>query len=163
MEENNIINGGADELNPNFNFMNLMKKDAGDLLPESKTMRHEEILSKLLSQIKKVDFRAELKIDDDENVKRNQQHVLVIDTIIECAKHEMWGLCRNDGFTYLYNGEYWKELTEETLKTFLGTAAEKMGIDHCTASHFQFKNELYKQFNDTIFSAAVPRKVLRVS
>ena len=37
-------------------------------------------------------------------------------------------------------------LEAEELKTFLGDAAEKMGIHNVDAQHFNFKDQLYKQF-----------------
>lgn len=153
MKENKLINGD-NVITPNFNFEGLLKKEVGELMPESKIMKHEEILSKLLGQIKKVDFKAEVGIVDDTKVSKSQYHVLVIEKILEYAKNNKWGICKTNGFTYLYNGEYWNSLNEDELKKFLSQAALKMGIDRYLALHFQFINELYREFNEL---AVLPR------
>ena len=154
MEENSNVINGDNMITPNFDFKKLLEKEAGELLPDAKITRHEEVLLKLLCQINKVDFKDEVGIVGDTKVSRNQYHVLVIEKILEYAKNNKWGICRNNGFTYVYNGQYWKQLSEEELKVFLSKAALKMGIDKYLALHFAFINELYRQFNET---AALPR------
>ncbi len=62
------------------------------------------------------------------------------------AKNNNWGLCKQHDFLYLFNGEYWSLIEEDELKTFLGDAAKKMGLRNVHAQHFNFKDQLCKQF-----------------
>lgn len=115
-----------------------------------KYTQHKEILTRLIEQIKHVDFRklAGLK---DESEKLRPQHFLVIsiEQILQVAKQNHWGICKNNDFAYLYNGAYWKVFDSEELKTFLGEAAEKLGIDKFNSRWYSFRDQLYKQFLTT--------------
>jgi len=113
---------------------------------------HAKILKSLLDKISWIDFRKEAKLDEDEKIRTCHYQILTIETILEIAKHNHWGLCRKNGFIYLYNGEFWSLLDEDTLKSFLGEAAEKIGIDKFSARYFNFKEQLYKQF----IASAIP-------
>lgn len=109
---------------------------------------HEEILGKLLKQLTPVDNwrkRAELK-DDQDKVTVSHLVVICIEEIQDTAKRSNWNLCRNYDFIYLYNGAFWKILEDKTLLTFLGEAAETLGIDKFKARHHKFRDELLKQF-----------------
>ena len=140
-------------IKPNFDFKAIgiskdeIKADAEQTLKAFEPIPHDEILSQLIKQIGKVDFRelAELK---DETQKLNRKHYLVssIEQVINTAKNNNWGLCKNTNFVYLYNGAYWRLFNDEELKTFLGNAAEKMGVDKFDAKHYKFIDELLKQF-----------------
>ena len=55
-------------------------------------------------------------------------------------------MCINQTFIYIYNGAYWKLLNDAELQTFLGEAAEKMGIDKFDAQYYEFQDKLLKQF-----------------
>ncbi len=116
---------------------------------------HNEILTKLLAQIEPVNFRdlAEL-ISDKENLKQEHYFVICIEQILIVAIKNNWGMCRNHGFTYLYNGAYWKLTESSVLQTFLGAAAEKLGVDKFKAKFVQWCEPLYKQF---LFAANLPK------
>lgn len=105
---------------------------------------HDEIIKKLLEKIIKVDFNELTGIPD--NLKKKHYLVCCIEKILSHAKANNWGICKNHDFIYLYNGAYWKLIDREVLKTFLGEAAEKMGIDKYDARHYLFREQLYKQF-----------------
>jgi len=116
---------------------------------------HSNILSNLLYQIKRVNFR-EIAGFEDESEKLNKKHFLVccIENILETAANNHWALCKNQNFIYLFNGAYWDLIEENTLKMFLGEAAEKMGIDKYEARFYLFRDQLYEQF---IATANLPR------
>ncbi|MCX7124360.1 MAG: hypothetical protein NTU49_01130, partial [Gammaproteobacteria bacterium] len=123
---------------------------------ENKTsvILHSTILKQLLEKIPKVDFKKIASLDDDKEPKQSHYHVITIETILETAKKESLGLCRNHDFIYLYNGAYWNLIDRDELKTFLGKAAEKMGVNNLLARHHKFKDDLFKQF---IASAHLPK------
>jgi len=80
--------------------------------------------------------------------KLNQKHFIVgtVHHILETAKKCNWGLCKNLGFVYVFNGEFWKPLEEDDLKTFLSKAAKKAGVQKVDALHYEFVDKLNKQF-----------------
>lgn len=83
-----------------------------------------------------------------DKMKANQKHhiILSIENILELAKNNKWGICKNLSFIYLYNGAYWYEIDKNEFQSFLGEAAEKMGVTKYNARYFQFKEQLIKQF-----------------
>ncbi len=117
------------------------------LMVEFELLPHHKILNGLLDKIEPLHFRllADLK-SDDETLKRKHFLILVVERVLELAKSNNWGLCKNHDFIYLFNGAYWQLLDQDELKNFLGEAAKKMGVDRFDAYYFQFKEDLYKQF-----------------
>jgi putative DNA primase/helicase len=110
---------------------------------------HDELLTKMLGQVVKVNFRQLADIDpDNEEAKLKKQHyvILVVEQVLALAKRNQWGLCRREGQIYLYNGSYWKVLDKEDLRAFLGAAAQKMGVDKFQADYVRFSAELLEQF-----------------
>lgn len=130
----------------NKSSLKIKKVEPADPLP------HARILRSLLDKISPINFRKEAKLDEDEKIRAYHFQIITIEKILEIAKHNHWGLCRKNGFIYLYNGEFWSLLDEDTLKSFLGEAAEKIGIDKFAARYFHFKEQLYKQF----IASAIP-------
>ena len=113
----------------------------------NKAIPHKEILGQLLEQIEKIDFRERAGITK-ENEKVNGKHHLVIsiEAILEFAHKNDWGICQNNGSIYLFNSAYWSLVGREELKTFLGQAAEKLGVDLFDARFYDFRDKLLKQF-----------------
>lgn len=108
------------------------------------------ILEGLLSQVKPVDFYniANPKGDKEFKLKNNHVIVIAIDEILRLAENK---LCLNNGKTYVYNGCYWSEVEENVLKSFLGEAAARQGIDKLTSKHFNYREHLLKQFESAAF------------
>jgi putative DNA primase/helicase len=79
-------------------------------------------------------------------ISRKQYIVITIEQIAELAARYDWSLCQRNDAIYLYNGIFWGQIDSDLLKWFLGIAAEKMGVDCWDARHFQFKEELFRQF-----------------
>ena len=105
------------------------------------------ILKEILSLIERVDFREYCEIED-EKVKLQKKHYLVasIEILLKTTNENEFSLCRKNNNIYLYNSEHWESLNIEVFKDFLGQVALKMGIQKFDAKHFNFKEELYKQF-----------------
>lgn len=81
-----------------------------------------------------------------QRVNQKQVIVAVVEEVLKRAKEKRWGLCNSNAFVFLFNGAFWKRLESEKLQFFLGKAAEKLGVDHFTAEHFEFKRKLVEQF-----------------
>jgi putative DNA primase/helicase len=114
-----------------------------------------EILEGLLRQVQPVNFYEIAKpkdLKEGENFKLTNNKIIVIsiDQVLKLCKQNQWGLCINNGAAYLYNGCYWTEVDPNLLKNFLGEAAARQGVDRLASKHFNYRENLLKQF----FSAA---------
>jgi len=80
--------------------------------------------------------------------KLNKNHYLIlcIEQLLKIAKSNNWGLCKKNGYIYLYNGSYWSEINKESFQSFLGNVALKMGVEKFKCKIHTFKDELFKQF-----------------
>ena len=118
---------------------------------------HSEILKLLIEQVKVINFREQAEFTNV-NEKLYKKHFLVscIENILKIAEENKWGICRNNSFIYVYNGAYWKLLDITELQTFLGEAAEKMGIDKFDSRHYLFREHLVKQF---LATANLPKPI----
>lgn len=79
-------------------------------------------------------------------LSKNHYLVLCVEQLLKIAKANNWGLCKKNGFIYLYNGSYWSEVNKESFQYFLGNASLKMGVEKFKAKIHTFKDELFKQF-----------------
>lgn len=107
---------------------------------------HAEILGMLLNKISPIDFREQTSLAENDSLKNNHYQITAIDNLLDVAKANNWGICKNHDFIYLFNGEFWNQIEDLELKQFLGNAAEKMGVDRYKARYFNFRDYLYKQF-----------------
>jgi putative DNA primase/helicase len=108
---------------------------------------HEQVLAELLEQVQPVDFRALAHLDAEKDKLQTSHYVvLVIEEVLKLAHLNSWGLCRRQGFLYSYNGAYWKQFDEPTLRTFLRQVAERQGVPPMKARYHGFSEQLYKQF-----------------
>jgi putative DNA primase/helicase len=145
---------------------------------------HDGILAKLLEEVEAVDFedkakeslkkkletpglsaKEKAKIKESiEDFKLNEKHFLIItiEELIHLTERKKWGLCKNQGFIYLYNGAYWKSIDKEEFQKFLGEASEKMGVGKYTAKYFRFRENLFKQFISSEYFPTPPRSKDRV-
>ncbi len=93
--------------------------------------------------------------------KLTKNHYLVscIEQLIKIANVNKWGLCKKNGFIYLYNGSYWTELDKERFQFFLGDVALRMGVEHFKGKIHTFKEDLFKQFlSDAYLPSPVAKK-----
>lgn len=107
---------------------------------------HDEGYDKLLKQLYPVNFKNEANLKDTERLEHKHTQIIVVQKVLESAAKFNWSLCSNNGFLYLYNGEYWQEQSKENLEAFLGRAAEKMGVDFYNANYYAYREKLTKQF-----------------
>ncbi|UAK47256.1 phage/plasmid primase, P4 family [Legionella longbeachae] len=135
-------------------FVLLMDKGASkeDVLAEIKRQifptptPHAEVLGRLLKKIPSIDFREHISLNENETLKNNHYQITVIDSLLDIAMANNWGICKSLDFIYLFNGAFWSQLDESEFKLFLGSVAEKMGVDRYRARYFNFRDHLYKQF-----------------
>lgn len=79
-------------------------------------------------------------------LSKNHYLILCIEQLLKIAKANNWGLCKKNGFIYLFNGSYWNEINKESFQSFLGNVALKMGVEKFKCKIHTFKDELFKQF-----------------
>lgn len=103
-------------------------------------------LENLLEHIEPIDYHDYLELAKEESLK--QKHIIfgTIKYILEVSKSKKWELCQQNGIIYFFNSEYWQPIEKDELKSFLGESAMKMGCKDYEASHYDFKERLFKQF-----------------
>jgi putative DNA primase/helicase len=112
-----------------------------------KNIKHEKLLSRLLVEIKVVDFREQAELTaEDASIRRKHYLVCCIENLMDIAQRNKWGICKSDDSIFLYNGTYWSLVNCAEFQVFLGKAAEKMGVNKFDARHYVFREQLYKQF-----------------
>lgn len=137
-----LVSGGVDDADA----FAIIREQILTAAFKSEVMPHSAILNQLLEKVTEVNFGQLAELKEGEKLKNSQYQVIVIDQILMLAKNNNWGLCKQHDFLYLFNGEYWSLVEEDELKTFLGNAAKKMGLRNVHAQHFNFKDQLGKQF-----------------
>lgn len=86
-------------------------------------------------------------------LKLNQKHYMIhtVENLLDIARRKNWGICKNDYFIYLYNGEYWANIEKEVFEAFLGEAAERMGVPKYDSRWVDFRKKLFEQFLATSY------------
>lgn len=81
-------------------------------------------------------------------MRLNRQHYMIhtVDNLIDIARRKKWDICKNNYFIYLYNGEYWANIEKEAFQSFLGNAAELMGVPIYASRWVDFRKKLFEQF-----------------
>lgn len=146
------------KLNPKFDKLkdaNTFKKHI-EKVTTPKSIEYKAILAKLLEEFEPVDFDkvANPKGHDDFKLSNKHYTIISIENVINTAEQNNWGLCKNNGMVYLFNGTYWVEINKEELQKFLGDAAEIMKVPRYSARYYKFKKELYEQFLATAYLEA---------
>jgi len=146
VEHEKLLAELLNEIEP-INFQNTVFPETESLLSrkqELQSLTASEDKSKFLTE------RAELSAINSklatQRVNQKQIIVAVVEEVLKRAKEKRWGLCTTKAFVFLFNGAFWKRLESEKLQFFLGKAAERLGVDHYTAEHFEFKKKLVEQF-----------------
>ncbi len=126
----------------------ITKQALARALQEGTPERPRKLLDKLLEQVGKVDFRDRAGLTaEDEKLGRKHFLVCAVEEVLDKARANRWDLCKNAAFIYVYNGAFWETVEKEELQTFLGEAAERMGVDKFDARHYVFMGQLVQQFH----------------
>lgn len=145
----NLLNGSTS----NSSFLELLELDLQSFelqfkkIEEEQTKKHSEILESLYDHIEEIDFRNEAGfINEDQKLLQKHYLVTCVENVLNTANSNNWGVCRSHDFIYLFNGEYWSCIESIDFQTFLGEAAEKMGVNRFDARLYSFRRQLLKQF-----------------
>jgi putative DNA primase/helicase len=145
------MNCNSDEISSDIPDINSaeIEAEAASLLtnnPVGMALEHCDVFDEILANLEPINFRAEANLAEKEKLTQRAIEVLTIREVLRVARELDCGLCKNGDFIYTYNSEYWKVVEEDTLKSFLGRAAERCGVDPIAAEHFQFRDRLLCQF-----------------
>jgi len=113
----------------------------GKLNPDALTKEESERFKKLQSIVK--------------SYKLNQRHykIISVEKLIEIAKENNLGLCRNQGSFLAYNGEYWLTIDKDTVKQFLVKVSKKMGVPVFDAKDSDYTEKMFNQiYQDSYLS-----------
>jgi putative DNA primase/helicase len=177
-DKDSKIDGETIMLNPHFESLSnpeTIKSHIKHLKQENNVV-HTQLLQELITQFEPLDFVAiafpevvelrnllttlDPKSEQADDVRKridkhkiNTKHLLIIsiENIVETAKQNRWGLCKNNDFIYLYNGTYWAAVEEASFQKFLGEGAEQMGVTKFSARFYKFREDLLKQFLATAY------------
>ncbi|MBG6110794.1 putative DNA primase/helicase [Flavobacterium sp. CG_9.10] len=114
---------------------------------ESVSLNEEEISEKGEKSVQK----EQLKKLSSFVLTKNHYIIICVEELINIAKRNNWGLCKKNGFIYLYNGAYWSEIDKEQFQFFLGEVALKMGVEKFKGKIHTFKSDLFRQFMSDAF------------
>ena len=135
-------------------------QDAAVHIKPALVVPHKAVLAALLNQVQPLDFRKVVGLEGGtEKLKQKHFLVTVVEEVRALAARNHWGLCRNDGFLYAYNGAYWQSVPADDVKAFLQEAAERMGVDKYDARHADFAEQLSKQFYSAAYLPAPERSL----
>ena len=121
--ENDILNGqssgsGNEQSSGSGNGQtsvsgNTQSSDSKEYYSVSKQrVKHSEVLTTILSNIKEVDFREEAGHDvDKEKLKYNDYLVTCSYKVLEAAEACGLGICNSRDKVYLFNGEFWQRIS----------------------------------------------------
>ncbi len=144
MTDNSLSSIGIDDiLNETTDLLEGAEMDKQSL----KQNQVSNVLIEMLKDIKPANFRDYCKLENDKD-KLQKKHFLVacIELLLKNVNDNGYSLCRKNEQIYLFNSEYWENVSEDIFKDFLGSVALKLGVDKFDAKHHLFKDELYKQF-----------------
>ncbi|MBK8810465.1 MAG: DNA primase [Acidobacteria bacterium] len=109
-------------------------------------LQQADVLNEILDALEPIDFRAVADLDATAKVSQKVEVVVTVQEVLRVARDMNCGLCRQNDFIFSYNGEFWQLVDRLELESFLGYAAERLGIDHVTASYHLFRTSLFRQF-----------------
>ena len=115
------------------------------------TLSHNKVLSSLICGLRPIDYRIIAGLQPDEKILRKHLLIITIENILKAAKTNQWSLCMNDGQLFIYNSEYWGLIGKPELISFLGKAAEALGVDKYDSRWHAFQADLLKQFMSTAY------------
>jgi len=115
-------------------------------MPKPGKIPHAAVLQQILDRLEPVDFRDLADLEPDNRVTLKHYRVITVQEVLRTAREIKFGLCRNLEFVYAYNGEFWQLIESDQLESFLGMAAQRLGVDRVTARCFKFKKDLHHQF-----------------
>lgn len=125
--------------------------EANSFFGQSETIKHAEVLQEILDNLEPINFAALAGIEQGKEPNQVHQRVLTVREVLRMARELKCGLCRNQDFIYVYNGESWQIVEREKLEAFLGAAAAKVGVNNITAEDCEFRAKLFKQFMATAY------------
>jgi putative DNA primase/helicase len=135
------------ELKERFNSI----RKGDDFTDPVEVIPHRKILNQILDNITAVHLRNECEmrygLEEKQKLLKQHVHVLVIDKLLDLIQSKEWGMCKKHDSVYLFNGAYWKKIDKEGLVSFLGKAAERIGVTKLSAKHHRTRDELVKQFH----------------
>jgi putative DNA primase/helicase len=117
-----------------------------------------DILNYLVEKCEPVDFNVIIYESIQEFMGNTKQGInliskysrdIVVREALLRANLNNYGMVVLNGLNYLYNGEYWTNLTDEEIKSFLCRCAIKMGLNPLIAYESKYIQSLYEQFQAT--------------
>lgn len=148
------------DMTPNEQFAAVLAQDTaarGEALAAQPAPFAPELLQ-ILDTLQPLDFRSLLNCKPNEKVSQKDTLVVVLRELLNSVEAAGAGLAVLNEQPYTYNGRYWQLGNKKQIRAFLAKAAAALGIDETTASYFETRDKLYKQFQDEAPLLAPSRK-----
>lgn len=155
----NLINGLESNQKTTDDILQELIKSIGKIdfkllaFPDSEDVQKKiKVLESILSKSGELTEKQQTEFNSLDNklksskLTKNHYLILCIEQLLKIAISNKWGLCKKNGFIYLYNGSYWNEIDKERFQFFLGNVALQMGVEKFKGKIHTFKDELFKQF-----------------
>jgi putative DNA primase/helicase len=107
------------------------------------------ILDCILELVEPVDYSALAGVAKDRSPSMVDYQVHTVRQVLNIARASGFGLCKTEGFVYVYTGTYWQALEPDSIRQLLGFAAHRMGMNETVAESYQFRKRLLEQFLDS--------------
>nr|WP_315171025.1 phage/plasmid primase, P4 family [uncultured Flavobacterium sp.] len=129
-----------------IDFQTLAFPDSEDIQKQYNVLESILLKGGEFSDSQKTEFEKLAKKLKTFKLTKNHYLILCIEQLLKIADINKWGLCKKNGFIYLYNGSYWSEIDKEKFQFFLGNVALQMGVEKFKGKIHTFKEDLFKQF-----------------
>ena len=88
----------------------------------------DEIFSELLKSVSAPSPNSVAGMQEDVPLSNSDLVVITVEHVLLVAQENQWPLVRHQNAFYIFNGAYWKKVTDDDLKKFVGMAAKQIGI-----------------------------------
>ncbi|AOW11356.1 DNA primase [Flavobacterium gilvum] len=134
-----------------IDFQTLAFPESEDIQKQYSILESILLNKGVLSESQQTEFEKLAKKLKTFKLAKKHYLILCIEQLIAIAEANQWGLCKNNGFIYLFNACYWVEIDKECFQFFLGNVALKMGVEKFEGKIHTFKEDLYKQFMADVY------------
>jgi len=114
----------------------------------------KDIFINLKMQSRAIDFLSVVNSNGlmQKYVTKDQYLIITVEYFLQNLKVRGHKLIAKNGEIFIYNGSYWEKVEYDTIKRVLYVISTKYKVPKFKASHYSFREELFKQLMATIIS-----------
>lgn len=116
---------------------------------DSNLVEGKLVLDSLIQYFRPMNFHENFNLAPSDSLQEKHFVVAVVDQVVRVAASLNSGFRSQNGFVFYYNRQYWEQISEADVKSFLGKVALLMGVSEENSRFFRFKDTLFKQLIST--------------